>query len=73
MGPTPYNVFIISFYLPIMEGDMKKLKMSLLSLLAAALILGLVACEKEGPMEKAGKQVDEAVEKTEEAIKEKTE
>lgn len=56
-----------------MEGDMKKLKMSLLSLSAAALILGLVACEKEGPMEKAGKQVDEAVEKTEEAIKEKTE
>lgn len=55
-----------------MEGGMKKLKMSLLSLLAAALILGPVACEKEGPMEKAGKQVDEAVEKTEKAIKEKT-
>jgi hypothetical protein len=69
----PHKAFIISFYLLIMEGDMKKLKMSLLFLLAAALILGLVACEKEGPMEKAGKQVDEAVEKTEEAIKEKTE
>lgn len=42
-------------------------------LAAAGLILGMVACEKEGPMEKAGKKVDEAVEKTEEAIKEKTE
>jgi hypothetical protein len=35
--------------------------------------MGLVACEKEGPMEKAGKKVDEAVKKTEEAIKEKAE
>jgi len=52
---------------------MKKVKMSLLSALAAVFLLGLVACEKEGPMEKAGKQVDEAVEKTEKAIKEKTE
>ncbi len=52
---------------------MKNLKMSLLSLIVAALLLGLIACEKKGPMEKAGKQVDEAVEKTEEAIKEKTE
>jgi predicted small lipoprotein YifL len=54
------------------ESDMKKVKMSLLSVLAAVFLLGLVACEKEGPMEKAGKQVDEAVEKTEKAIKEKT-
>ena len=52
---------------------MKKLKMSLLSLLAAAFLLGLVACEKAGPMEKAGKAVDESVEKAEKAIKEKTE
>jgi len=54
------------------ESDMKNVKMSLLSALAAVFLLGLVACEKEGPMEKAGKQVDEAVEKTEKAIKEKT-
>lgn len=52
---------------------MSILKKSMLSLVAAGLILGMVACEKEGPMEKAGKKVDEAVEKTEEAIKEKTE
>ena len=48
-------------------------KRSILSLLAAGLIMGLVACEKEGPMEKAGKQIDETVEKTEKAIKEKAE
>ena len=48
-------------------------KRTLLSLVAAGLILGLVGCEKEGPMEKAGKKVDEAVEQTEKAIKEKTE
>jgi predicted small lipoprotein YifL len=52
---------------------MSNLKKSVLSLLAAGLIMGLVACEKEGPMEKAGKAADDAIEKTEEAIKEKTE
>lgn len=52
---------------------MSILKRSILSLVAAGLIMGLAACKKEGPMEKAGKQIDEAVEKTEKAIKEKTE
>lgn len=52
---------------------MSKLKHSVLSIIAASLIMGLVACEKEGPMEKAGKAVDESVEKAEDAIKEKTE
>jgi hypothetical protein len=45
----------------------------ILSIIAAGLIIGLVGCEKEGPMEKAGKAVDESVEKAEKAIKEKTE
>ena len=48
-------------------------KRSILSLVAAGLIMGLIACEKEGPMEKAGKSVDKAIEKTEKAVKEKTE
>lgn len=53
---------------------MSILKRSILSLVAAGLVIGLVACEKkEGPMEKAGKAVDESVEKAEKAIKEKTE
>ena len=60
------------------------LKRIVVSIIAAGLIMGLVACEKEGPMEKAGKAVDESVEKAgkavdesiekaEKAIKEKTE
>jgi predicted small lipoprotein YifL len=52
---------------------MSILKRSILSLIAAGMIMGLVACEKEGPMEKAGKAVDESVEKAEKVIKEKTE
>jgi hypothetical protein len=52
---------------------MKMVKRSILSLIAAGLVMGLVACEKEGPMEKAGKAVDESIEKAEKAIKEKTE
>ena len=49
------------------------LKRIVVSIIAAGLIMGLVACEKEGPMEKAGKAVDESIEKAEKAIKEKTE
>jgi hypothetical protein len=30
---------------------------------AAALIAGLAACEKEGPAERAGKEIDKTVEK----------
>lgn len=32
-------------------------------LLASALILGLAACQPEGPAEKAGKEIDQGVEK----------
>lgn len=34
---------------------------NVLAVLAAGLLLGLAACEKEGPMERAGEEVDEAV------------
>lgn len=39
-------------------------------LLAAPLVLG--GCEKEGPMERAGKKVDEAVEKAGDAVEKAT-
>ncbi|MEE4600659.1 MAG: hypothetical protein V2J65_05220 [Desulfobacteraceae bacterium] len=48
--------------------------------LAAGLIFFFAACEKKGPMEKAGEKADQVIEKTEkkveeaaEAVKEKTE
>jgi predicted small lipoprotein YifL len=34
------------------------------ALMTIVLIAGLSGCKKEGPMEKAGKQVDKAIEKT---------
>ncbi len=34
---------------------------SILPLIIASLVLGLAACEKKGPMERAGEEVDEAV------------
>jgi len=52
---------------------MSSIKSSIISIFAAGLIFGLIACEKKGPMEKAGESVDKAIEKTEKAIKEKTE
>jgi predicted small lipoprotein YifL len=45
------------------EAHMKKHGKSIVALLAMiVLIAGLSGCAKEGPMEKAGKKVDKAVE-----------
>lgn len=59
---------------------MKTLARYLSPLLAAGLIFVFTACQKEGPMEKAGKKADQTVEKAEkkveeaaEAVKKKTE
>jgi hypothetical protein len=41
---------------------MKKCKSIIAVLAMIALIVGLSGCEKEGPMEKAGKKVDKAIE-----------
>jgi len=40
-----------------------------LCVVAAALVLALGGCREEGPAEKAGPQIDEAVEEGEEAVK----
>lgn len=37
-------------------------------LTALFLSLGLVACEKEGPAERAGKQIDQGIENTKDAV-----
>lgn len=50
---------------------MSILKRGLLTLIAAGLVMGLVACKEKGPLEKAGKATDKAIEKTEKTIKEK--
>jgi hypothetical protein len=48
---------------PQKEAHMKKHGKSIVALLAMiVLIVGLSGCAKEGPMEKAGKKVDKAVE-----------
>jgi hypothetical protein len=50
---------------------MKSNKSVAAALAAAVLIAGLCGC-KEGPVERAGKQVDKAVEKTGDKIKDAT-
>jgi len=50
---------------------MSILKRNLLTLIAAGLVMGLVACKEKGPLEKAEKATDEAIKKTEKAVKEK--
>jgi hypothetical protein len=50
---------------------MKSGKSVAAALVAAVLVVGLCGCEK-GPMERAGKQVDKAVEKTGDKIEDAT-
>ena len=48
---------------------MKKLTtMLLIPIVCAFLSLATLGCEKEGPMEKAGKKVDEAVDDAKKAV-----
>jgi hypothetical protein len=44
-----------------MTGNRKSV---LAALMMSALIVGLCSCQKEGPAERAGKQVDKAIENT---------
>ncbi len=48
----------------------KSLVIALASIPLAFLALSLSACEKEGPAEKAGKKIDQAVEETKEDARE---
>lgn len=42
------------------------------ALLASTFMLGLTACDDQGPLEEAGEEVDEAVEDTGDAIEDAT-
>jgi hypothetical protein len=42
---------------------------TVIGLLCAALLFGLAACEREGPMEKAGRNVDQAAKDVRDAVK----
>jgi hypothetical protein len=42
---------------------------TVIGILCAVLLLGLAACEREGPMEKAGRSVDRAVKDVGDAVK----
>ena len=44
---------------------------TVIALLCAVLLLGLAACEREGPAEKAGRQLDEAARDVRDAVKRK--
>ena len=44
---------------------------TLLGILCVLLLLGLAACEREGPAEKAGRAVDEAAKDVRDAVKRK--
>ena len=46
------------------------MKYRILGLLAVSMLLALAGCEKEGPAEKAGKEVDEAAAQVKEGMQE---
>ncbi|MBZ0071989.1 MAG: hypothetical protein K8I04_09725 [Gammaproteobacteria bacterium] len=47
---------------------MKSIQIVSAALITSALLVALPGCEKEGPAERAGESIDEAVEKTGEQI-----
>ncbi|MCG3111609.1 MAG: hypothetical protein LLH30_14775 [Candidatus Manganitrophus sp. SA1] len=47
-------------------------KKMLLTLAMLSILGSLVACEREGPMERTGEKVDEAAEDTKDAVKDAT-
>lgn len=47
-------------------------KKTLLALVMVSILSSLVACEREGPMERTGEKVDEAAEDTKDAVKDAT-
>lgn len=47
-------------------------KKTLLTLVMLSIVASLIACEREGPMERAGEKVDEAAEETKETVKDAT-
>jgi len=49
---------------------MSKFKRAIFYLFLIMLLTGLSACQREGPMERAGKKIDKAVEDVGKAIKE---
>ena len=49
---------------------MSTLTKYLLPFLAAGLIFAFTACQKEGPIEKAGKKADKTIEKAEKKVEE---
>lgn len=51
---------------------MKSRKSIAAALAMAMLVVGLCGCEKEGPLERAGKQVDKTVEKAGDKIEDAT-
>lgn len=56
----------------LMSNKTKNLIKYALVALSTATVFTLVACEKEGPAEKAGKKLDEAVEKAGDKIEDAT-
>jgi hypothetical protein len=42
---------------------------TVIGILCAVLLFGLAACEREGPMEKAGRSVDKAAKDVRDAVK----
>ncbi|MBE0598931.1 MAG: hypothetical protein IH614_16880 [Desulfuromonadales bacterium] len=51
---------------------MKMFRKGLIVFAAVVLSLGLVACEKKGPLEKAGEKIDQGVENTKDAVQDAT-
>ena len=55
-----------------MERDMKLIKILLVGLALSSLLIATIACEKEGTAEKAGKEIDRALDSAKKKLDETT-
>ena len=53
-----------------MEGDMKVKKFLVIAFAISCLLISAVACEKEGTGEKAGKEIDKALDSAKQKLNE---
>ena len=77
MKPTQYGCQLsrqthTSVLMSVILGSMKVIRNVIVVLALSSIALATSACPEKGPAEKAGEKIDDAIDKTKEAVKEPT-
>ena len=77
MKPTQYGCQLTrqahnSVLMSVIMGSMKIIRNVMVVLALSLIALATTACPEKGPAEKAGEKIDDAIDKTKDAVKEPT-